>query len=69
MSDIEDKLRHMVERLQNKNERLEGEVQVLRDSLGSAEFRIDQELEPRIEAEGRAHDSWATSPERGFSDV
>jgi len=64
MSDTEDNLRHMVERLQNKNERLEGEVQILRDSLGSAEFRINQELEPRIKAEGCAYDVWATSPER-----
>lgn len=32
-----------------------------RDKRISAEFRIEQELEPRIEAERRSYDTWCTT--------
>jgi len=69
MNDMEHEMRYIIERLRDKNERLEREVQVLRNSLESAEFRIDQELEPRIKSEHRAYDNWATTPGMSDSDV
>ena len=65
MSDIEEKLRNIIRDLKRKNERLESELSMSRSALDSAEYRIEQELVPRIKREEHAYDSWALSPERG----
>ncbi len=51
-------------RLERKNEELESKLSKARDELYSAEFKIRNELEPRIASKRRAYDNWATDPER-----
>jgi hypothetical protein len=46
-----------VEDLKSENGKQHGEIQHLK-------FRIEQELEPRIKAEGRSYDRWISNPER-----
>ena len=65
MSDIEDRLYEVIRNLRAKNERLERELSTALTSLSNADFRIEQELEPRIKAERRSYDAWVTSPDRG----
>jgi seryl-tRNA synthetase len=52
------------ERLKRKYEELEERYNKLDLELDSANFRIRNELEPRIRAEKRAYDAWVTNPER-----
>lgn len=40
------------------------EIARLRDELYSANFRIDNELEPRIASDKRAYDNYVTNGER-----
>ncbi|MDF2841585.1 MAG: hypothetical protein K0R00_11 [Herbinix sp.] len=51
-------------KLQRKCDDLEENNRKLYDQLDSANFRIRQELEPRIKREGRRYDAWVTDPER-----
>jgi len=51
-------------RLERKYEDLENKNNKLYDELYHANFRIDQELEPRIRQEKRSYDNWVTNPER-----
>lgn len=50
-------LEQEIEKLQEKNRTMDLKI-------NSLEFRISQELEPRIRAEKRAYDSWVTNPAR-----
>lgn len=56
----------LVQRLRERIRDLEDENTQLRREYESADFRIRTELEPRIQAEGRRYDTWATNPERGM---
>ena len=51
--------------LSEKIEELESENSKQYDEIQHLKFRISNELEPRIKAEHRAYDRWATDPERG----
>lgn len=61
--DIEE-LRCEIRRLKRENEELKEDVNHWRDMFDSAQFKIDTELEPRIQREKRSYDNWATSPDR-----
>ena len=61
--DIEE-LRYEIRRLKRENEELKEDVNRWRDKFNSANFRIETELEPRIQREKRSYDNWATTPER-----
>ena len=61
--DVEE-LQYEIRRLKRENENLKEDVNRLRDNFDSAQFRIDTELEPRIQREKRSYDDWATNPER-----
>lgn len=50
-------LSNEVDRLKSENDKQYGEISHLN-------FRIEQELEPRIQSEHRRYDNWATNPER-----
>jgi len=66
MSDTEERLRDAVQSLLRKNEALESELQTVRSFLASAEYRIENDLEPRIRNDNRAYDLWVAAPDRGF---
>lgn len=59
------RLRNTISNLRERNGELERENEQLRSQLGSAEFRIRNELEPRIQSDRRAYDNWALDPARG----
>lgn len=63
MSSTED-LYWKIDELRDRIATLEVENRLLRDQRDDAETRIRRELEPRIKADQRAYDRWATSPER-----
>lgn len=44
-----------------KIEKLENQINKLSDKLSSAEFKIETELEPRIQREKRSYDIYVTS--------
>ena len=51
-------------KLRKANERigiLESENRILRNKLDNAEYKIMKELEPRIQRERRAYDTWVTN--------
>lgn len=59
------------EELISKIRELRREIESLKDELegekiknNSLEFKIEQELEPRLQAEKRRYDNWVTNPER-----
>ncbi len=60
----EEEWRRRAIRLSGRVQGLERDLAQAETKLSAAEFRIREELEPRIQAEGRRYDSWATSPER-----
>jgi hypothetical protein len=57
--------RDLVRRLKERCIDLEQKNQSLYAQLQAAESRIRNDLEPRIAAEERGYDQWATSPEGG----
>ena len=59
MSDTQE-LRHIIARLRERNEQLEAELNRVRADRDAADFRVRQELEPRINAENRSYDRWVT---------
>lgn len=50
--------------LEREVENLEEKVKELKSENDHLEFRINNELEPRIQAERRSYDRWVTDPER-----
>ena len=50
--------------LERQVEDLEESVKRLKSENDHLEFRINNELEPRLQHERRAYDSWVTDPER-----
>lgn len=66
MSASREELLWRIDELRNRVRELESENQQLRDDLDSAEFRIRNDLEPRIRADRRAYDRMALDPERGM---
>lgn len=66
MSDIESRLRYRIDSLEIRIAELERENSKLRDERDSAEYRVRNELEPRLRQAAKDYDSWATSPERGM---
>ena len=51
------KLERNYDKLKEKYDKIDAE-------LDSANFKIRNELEPRIQQERRSYDNWATNPER-----
>ena len=67
MYDIEEKyeiLTRKYEKLQREYENLKERFDKQYDELSHVNFRVKDELEPRIRAEKRAYDRWVTDPER-----
>lgn len=61
-----DDLKDKIQRLQWNKEILEGKLKEKQQENDSLNFRIQHELEPRIQAEKRSYDAWASydpSPE------
>ena len=56
---------YKIDSLRERVRELEAENSRLREELDSAEYRVRNELEPRIAIERRAYDAWALDPERG----
>jgi predicted nuclease with TOPRIM domain len=54
-------------RLERENEQLKEKYDKTYEKLDHANYRISEELEPRIKSEKRAYDRWVTDPERGKS--
>ena len=51
-------------KLRKANERiviLESENRILRNKLDNAEYKIKKELDPRIQRERKAYDTWVTN--------
>ena len=59
----EEELRNTIIRLERRIEELETKNRRLDTELYSAEFKIRQELEPRIASEKRCYDSYITNNE------
>lgn len=51
-------------KLKREYEKLQQKCRASEDELHAANFRISQELEPRIKQEKRAYDNWLANPER-----
>ena len=51
-----------INQLEREKEELAKENRDLRSEIQHLNFRIEQELEPRIRAEKRAYDSFVTTP-------
>lgn len=51
-----------INQLEREKEELAAENRDLKSEIQRLNFRIEQELEPRIRAEKRSYDSWVTSP-------
>jgi len=62
-SQIED-MRYTIEKLRDIISDLREENRKLESKLDSAEYKIKNELEPRIKREERSYDNWVTDPER-----
>ncbi len=56
-------LKYAYERLREEHIKLKKDYNELESRLSSAEFKIKNELEPRIQKEKRAYDIWVTNPE------
>lgn len=50
--------------LERQVEDLEESVKRLKSENDHLEFRINNELEPRLQSERRSYDAWVTNPER-----
>ena len=65
MTDNKDKMIDCLSyKLAKANQRiviLESENRILRNKLDNAEYKIMKELEPRIQREKRAYDTWVTN--------
>lgn len=61
-----DDLRYYYDRRGDRIEKLETQIGKLENELSSAEYKIRNELEPRIESERRSYDTYVTN---GGSDV
>lgn len=59
-----DELLYENRKLRRENEDLKEAVNTWRDKCDSARFKIETELEPRIQREKRSYDNWVSSPER-----
>lgn len=57
-------LKYDYRKLQNKYDELKEKYDKVDSDLYSANFKIRNELEPRIESEKRAYDLWVTNPQR-----
>lgn len=57
-----DRLKYKLEDLRNQLRDAERETRKANERADNAEFRIRQELEPRIKREERAYDSFVTRP-------
>jgi len=64
----EERLVDIIYKLQNEVARLNEELSNSQAALSSSEFRVKQELEPRIRREDQAYDMWVTSPSREAQD-
>jgi predicted nuclease with TOPRIM domain len=60
-----DNLLRKYERLQRDYEKLQNDYNKKDNELYSANFKIETELEPRIQSERRSYDAWVTDPMRG----
>lgn len=58
--DYIEQLKYKIEKLTKQNQQLTKELSQTTDNLNHAEFRIQTELEPRIEQEKRSYDAWVT---------
>lgn len=52
-----------IRQLERENEDLKKENRDQYSEINHLNFRIDQELEPRLRRERRAYDNWVTNPE------
>lgn len=50
--------------LEDENEQLKNKIEKQYTENDHLKFLVDNELEPRIQAEHRAYDGWITSPDR-----
>lgn len=69
--DLEYRIKELGWVIDKKNstiEKLQNDLIKSDDKLNSAEFRIHNELEPRIESEKRSYDNWVISPEAHMSE-
>ena len=64
LNDTIESLRIKIDKLEDENSRLRGELRTTESRLRSAKFRITEELEPRINQDKKAYDTWASSPNR-----
>ena len=64
----EERLVDIIYKLQNEVARLNEELSNSQAALSSSEFRVKQELEPRIRREDQAYDMWVTSLSREAQD-
>ena len=53
-----------IEQLEREIEELKNENKEQYFEISSLRFKVDNELEPRIQAERRIYDNWVTNPER-----
>ena len=53
-----------IEQLEREVEDLKNENKEQYSEISSLRFKVDNELEPRIQAERRRYDNWVTNPER-----
>lgn len=53
-----------IEQLEREIEELKIENKEQYSEISSLRFKVDNELEPRIQAERRRYDNWVTNPER-----
>lgn len=53
-----------IEQLEREVEELKNENKEQYSEISSLRFKVDNELEPRIQAERRRYDNWVTNPER-----
>lgn len=54
-----------IKRLQNELDDEKAKHRKIGEEMAHLQFRVDNELEPRIAAEKRRYDNWVTNPERG----
>lgn len=57
-----EELKYKILELRKENERLEKRLDLALSLKETAEFRIRNELEPRIKRENRAYDNWVSTP-------
>lgn len=63
-----DRLKRIIGNKNNTIEELQNDIRKSNNKLDSAEYRISNELEPRIKREERAYDSYVSSPEAHMSE-